>query len=353
MSSSIEVVTTSSVARPIQLPTGIAADLAQRIVELAQIIKISNQQAALSLANAGVAVSRLKEVFDLCGEHSSFFAAFCEQTFNFSRATTYRYVKIGNVLRQHFVTEDGELLPQAHNVQLSVFRMLGDETDPSVIDQVKLLAGQGEVKKSDIDEILRGMRNDLTQRSDQILEAQGTIANQEAQLVELNRMLETEKARADRNELHERETAATVSRLEDTIRAQELDLQQMQQQLANAQAVSAEVRYEPKEVPPEGYTSAVQAIADKETELIATRERLAQARSELEQIDREIAEARESQRTLDALQGIVQEITGKFPLDVVSKAAALSDAARTAVKSTGENLLALANILMKAGEAHA
>ncbi|MFP3637916.1 hypothetical protein [Paraburkholderia sp. SIMBA_054] len=305
-----------------------------------------------------MAVAELKDVFD----NPVMFQEFCETQFSFSRTTTYRYAKMGLIVRAHFLTHDGQLVPEINSIHSSVFKALSDDLDPEVFEKVKLLASQGQVTKSDVDEVIAGLKGQLSAKSDELLEAAGNLANTQAQLVEANRLLTSETARADRNQIQERETAAAVSRLESEVQAYQQDIRQMEQTVAALQAATSQVQYETKIEyrAPEGFTSNEEAIAaitvtrqEAERELAEAQTRLGETKAQLEQLQIAVASSRAAQQTLAELSAAVDELTRKFPLEILTKATDHAPESREAIVAAAAQVRALGDLLMKAGNGDA
>ncbi|MEI6002894.1 hypothetical protein H3V53_39150 [Paraburkholderia bengalensis] len=328
------------------------------VIALAQTIRIGHRAAVHAIDETAVAVAELREVID----NSEMFREFCHTHFNFSKTTTYRYARMGVIVRAHFLTEDGQLITDITNIHFFVFNMLSDDLDPEVFEKVKLLASQGKVTKSDDEEVISCLKGQLSAKSEELLEAAANLANTEARLVEADRLLISETARADRNQIQERETAAAVSRLEAEVQAYQQDIAQMEQTIATLQSTTAEVWYETvTEIrPPEGYTSNEAAIAaieamrkTAERELADAQARLGETKTQLEQLQTAAVSSRAAQQTLAELSAAVDEITRKFPLDILTNARDHSPDARASILAAATQLRALGDLLMKAGNGDA
>ena len=302
-------------------------------------------------------MSRLKDEFPA---DMDYFLKFCEATFDFGRASVYRYISWGASLRKNFLTEDGQLPTYVNSIKQNVFKMLGQDIDPTVLEKVKTLAQQGEVTKSDVKDILDGMQQQLSEQSTELLDAKATIANRDAQLDEASRLLAEANARADRNALHERELASAVSTLEGSVQAYQRDLQQQADEIEVLRNRAPETQEVEVEVVPKEFKSKEEMLAaaqaryeSTQQQLLATEEQLAQKQAELQKTNEQLEASTATLKTISELQDAVDEITRKFPLEVVTRASSLSPAARATVRACSQSLAALSELLEKAGQENA
>lgn len=355
MSTAVEVITTSDLAPYLSLPKEVAPSRRDHIIGLVHEIRLNHIQVGRLMAANAVCLVNLRD--ELFPTDNPGFIEFCKTAFNFGRASVYRYISWGVSLRQHFLDADGKLPAYVHNINQNVFELLGQDIEPGVIEKVATLAEQGQVTQSDVKDLFAVMQQQLSDQSTELLDAKATISNRDAQISETARQLADATARADRNELHERELAATVATLELTIQAYQRDLAQQ------ADEISALVNREPEKVevekhvlPPE-YATTEEAVASAQAKydntqqlLLASEDQLQQKKNELQTITDQLEAQTATLKTITELQEAVNEITRKFPLEVVTRASTLAPAARATVRTCAQSLAALTALLEMAGQ---
>jgi hypothetical protein len=362
MSAVFEVITESMREAQQMLPRGLSEEQREQVIVLTQQIRFSATHAAMHMANTGRFVLILHEVIEDAGA----FEQYCQAAFNFSRASVYRYLKAGRAVKAHFSDGDGMVSPLVKNINFDVLQLLGADTDPRVIDNIKLLAAEkGEVNGADaqalIDQATAELQRQLVDQSDTIIDLKATLANTEAQLTESRREHRDEAARADRNELQLRNRERAFSDLEGTLDAHRKDIATAEATIKDLQSKPAEAQYEKQtvQVLPEGYTTEEEAIAaiqsqraglEKETEQLTGE--VAARRSELETVGALLAATRRAAGTADKLRQDIEQITRQIP-QAVSEAVAASPNARQQVDELASKLRALAEVLSPLGGRHA
>jgi chromosome segregation ATPase len=252
---------------------------------------------------------------------------------------------------------------------MNVFTLLGAEPElsESAVDAIKQAASKGSLSKGDVEDLLAKMREQvvqtLEQKSNELLEMQGTLQNTTAQLEEAQRLLAKESARADKTEIYLRDREATISRKDTELNALLDDFNNAEAALNELRAKPTEIQYEPKIVPqiPEGYTTIEEAIAAATVKRDQVQQEINEAqaaldtdRASLETVRKSFAEAQEAAQTIDALTKDVNQIILKFPATTVTKVTLAVPEAQEKVKRLALSLRSLADVLMSGGDgAHA
>ncbi|SAL74914.1 Chromosome partition protein Smc [Caballeronia udeis] len=250
---------------------------------------------------------------------------------------------------------------------MNVFTLLGADPGDSAVEAIKAAASQGSLSKKDAQELLDQLREQfnqtLEQKSNELLEMQGTLQNTTAQLEEAQRSLAKESARADRTEINLRDRETIISRKDAELNALLDDYTKAEAALNKLRAKPIEIQYESKIVAqiPEGYTTMEEAIAgatvkrdEVQQEINAVRAALEVERATLEALRKSFAEAQEAAQTIDALANEVDQIILKFPAITLTKATLTFPDAQEKVKRLALSLRSLADVLMSDGDgAHA
>lgn len=362
MSAVFEVVTGSVRDAQQMLPQGMTAEKRELVVALTAAIRASHYDAAVAMVKT---VHSIRELHGII-EDTEVFENYCQRAFNFSRATVYRYLKAGRSVQHHFVDEHGSVSPLVRHVNLDVLQLLGADTDPRVIDNIKLLAAEkGQVTKADaqvfIDQATAEYKRQLEEQGDAVIDLKATLANTEAQLIESRREHRDESARADRNELQLRNRERAYAKLEGELDAHRQDIDKAEATIKELQSKPVEVQFEEKiveKLPAEYATveEAVAAIQTRRADLEAQTEQLAGAveakRSELSSIEASLVAAQTAVATLEKLKGDIDHIVRQVP-QAISEAVASSPNARLQIDQFAGKLRALADVLSPQGEGHA
>jgi hypothetical protein len=342
------------------MPSGLTTEQHDQVVALTESIRISKHQATRALLNIAVCISKLKEIIP----ETKVFLEHCANAFGYSRSNVYRLLGIAGLVQERFTEADGHLPSYLHNVSMNVFKMLGaEDLSESAVDAIKEAASKGSLSKSDVEELLAKMREQvdqtLEQKSNELLEIQGTLQNTAAQLEEAQRLLATESARADKTEINLRDRETTISRKDAELNALLDDFNNAEAALTELRAKPTEIQYEPKIVPqiPEGYTTIEEAIAAATVKRDQVQQEINEAqtaldtdRASLEAVRKSFSEAQEAAHTIDALTKDVDQIILKFPATAVTKVTLAVPEAQEKVKRLALSLRSLADVLMSGGD---
>jgi uncharacterized coiled-coil DUF342 family protein len=339
------------------MPSGLSPEQQIQVVSLTESIRISKDQASRALFNIAVSIAKLKEIIP----DTAAFLEHCERAFSYSRSNVYRMLSIAGLVQEKFTEPDGHLPTYLQNIRMNVFKLLGAEPElgEGAIEAIKEAAQKGTLTKKDAEELLAKAREEfnqaLAQKSNEVLELQGTLQNTSAQLDEAHRNLAKESARADRTEISLRDRETTIARKEAELNAVLEDLTNAESALKDLRSQPAQVQYEPQIVPkiPEGYTTLEEAIAAataKRDQILQdveqVRASLEADRASLETVRQSLAEAQAAAQTIDALKSDVDQIILKFPAVTVTKVTLAVPEAQEKLKGLALSLRSLADVLM-------
>lgn len=334
------------------LPTGLDAGTRDSVLILASAIRSSHNQAAHYVAKAGLMLVDLKSLFN----DDATFKTFCEGAFEWSMTTTYRYLKIGQAVKAHFVNENDLINPAVGNMASSIFLMLGADTDRAAIEALSAAAAEGHVTENAAKRILAeaAVKFDEQERvsSERISDLTATVANRDAQITELSRDLDSAVARGDRAELQLTARERSFTDLKDELNALLEDKTRVDEELAALKAKPTDVVYEDKVVPPEGYATAEAAIADAEARSAALQSEIQKVSADIEareqqlaELDAQIAARQDAHEKVRKLRADINDIIAQTPATVA--AAKRSPAAMAEVKLLAEDLGAMVDVLNK------
>ncbi|MGF6440618.1 hypothetical protein [Paraburkholderia youngii] len=334
------------------LPSGLDATTRETVLGLAALIRNSHQQAAQQVAKAGLMLVDLKNLIN----DDQAFKTFCEGAFDWATPTTYRYLKIGAAVKAHFVGENDLINPAVSNMASNIFLMLGADTDRAVIDKLLDAASNGHVTEVAAKRLLSeaaGQYDEQARASAaRISDLTATVANRDATISELSRELEGAVARGDRAEIQLTQRERSYADLKDELNALLEDKTRVDDELTALRSTPAQVVYEPKEVPPEGYTNAQAAIADAEAraaalqkEIEAISQRITEQQAVLGDLDAQVTARRDAQEVIRKLRVGINDIIAQTPAAIA--AAQQSPAAMEDVKLLAADLGAMVEVLNK------
>jgi chromosome segregation ATPase len=343
------------------MPAGLTQEQHNQVIALTESIRIEKHTATRAILNIAIGIKKLKENIP----ETSAFLEHCQNAFGYSKSNVYRLLSAATLVQERMAEADGHLPAYIHNISMNVFKLLGAEPDLSdgAVEAIKQAASRGTLTKTEAEALLAQAREQfnetLQEKSNELLELQGTLQNTTAQLQEAQRHLAAETARADRNEINVRDREATIRRKDDELNAMLQDLSTADNALAELRARPTEIQYEPKIVPeiPAGYTTIEEAIAAAtakrdqiQQEIEEARAKLELDRAELEELRVSVADAKAAAQTIDALTTEVDQIILKFPAAAVQKVTSAVPEAQDKVNRLALSLRSLADVLTSGGD---
>lgn len=351
MSNEIAVIQDSVLTARANLPMNMDAGTREHVLMLAASIRNGHRAAALQIAQTSLEMLSLKGLFIEERE----FHEFAQNAFGWQRGRVYRYLKIGAVVRAHWVDENNFLNPVVGNMSAKIFTMLDGDTDPEIIEQLTLKAQDHAVTHAEAQGILQDAASKFEARdrasADRIADLTGTVANREAQIAELTRELNSAKARGDRAELQLAARLEAYSVLSGELDALVQDKARVDDELAALNARPSEVVYQDKEVPPAQYTSIEQAVADATARRDELGRQIAARQQELDAIESRSAAVRSADDAVARLRASIKAIVEQTP-ETVALAQA-SPAAMADVKVIAKELNIVVGLLENVVTAYA
>lgn len=256
-----------------------------------------------------------------------------------------RYMHINMVLKTHFTINGQVNLDEANAFTQRALALLSPTTDNEVVDQLRELAAQG--KGIDHNVVLDVMNKSEAESVAQLASAQADLAAKTRELSELEQRREVERARNQR----EVESQAEMLRRGDQRR------KDLEDEITKLRAQSTEVRYEAKEVVPEGFASVSEAITAKTREL----EQLATQRDEvsadiqtLEQKQKKLKEAvqevNDGVSQFLAMKEQADSLIAQFPIALLKSLSEQSPDVAAALASLGSTFVLFGQQLNKAAK---
>lgn len=332
------------------LPSSLDASTREMVLGLAALIRNSHQLAAQQVAKAGAMLVDVKSLIN----NDAAFMTFCDEAFDWARATTYRYLKIGAAVKAHFVGADGFMNPAVSNMASNIFLMLGADTDRTVIDKLIEAATDGPVTEVAAKRLLSEAAGQYDEQArvsaERISDLTATIANRDAIISELSRDLEGAVARGDRAEIQLSQRERSFAELKDELNALLEDKTRVDEELEDLRRKPAEIVYEDKEVPPAGYTTAQAAITEAEARSAALQQeieviaaRIEAQKSVLGDLESQVTARRDAQEVIRKLRVGINDIIAQTPAAIA--AAQQSPAAMEDVKLLAADLGAMVEVL--------
>jgi hypothetical protein len=278
---------------------------------------------------------------DILGER---FRVFVESELGLTPRTISRYMHINKVLNVHF-TVDGQVdLNEANAFTQRALALLSPTTDNHVVEELRELASQG--KSIDHNVVMEVMNKSEADAVAQLASAQADLTSKTRQLAEMQQQRELERARNQR----EMESQAEM------LRRGEQRRKDLEEEIAKLQAQETEVRYEPKEVVPEGYATVEEAIRAKTRELqslASQRDAVAADISTLTEQQQKLQDAVQ-QTSASAAQFIAMKeqaeaLIAQFPIALLKSLSDKNPTVRSAIASLGETFVLFGQQLSKAG----
>lgn len=273
------------------------------------------------------------------------FRSFVQQELDLGNRMVSRYMHINKVLKTHFAVNGQVDLNEANAFTQRALALLSPSTDPHVIEELRTLASQG--TKIDHDVVVNAMNRAEADAAAQLASAQADLSAKARQLEDLQQQREIDRSR----NLREADSLTEMLRRADQRRGDlEIEIEKLRTQ-------EIQVRYETKEIVPEGFVTVEEAIAGKTRELNALTVQRDQVRAEVD------AMADKQQRQQAALQqsdaGTSQflamkeqtdKLIAQYPLPFLRSLSGTDKAVKAAILTLGETFMLLGQQLTKAAE---
>lgn len=289
-----------------------------------------------------VMTEQLCVMSDILGDS---FRDFARNELGLANRMISRYMHINMVLKTHFTVDGKVNLDEANAFTQRALALLSPTTDTEVVDQLRELAAQG----ASIDDkvVLEVMNRSEADAVAQLASAQADLASKERELTDLAQRREIERAR----HMREGESQAEMLRRSDQRR------KDLEEEIAKLRAQPAEVRFEPKEVVPEGFASVSDAIAAKTRELeglsakrnevAADVEALAQQQKNLQQA---VQAASVGAAQFMAMKEQADKLIAQFPIALLKSLSDESPDVSAAIASLGSTFVLFGQQLNKAAQ---
>lgn len=302
----------------------------------AHLVAQANQAITMQMY---VMAEQLQIMFQILGRDR--FYVFASETFGLNRKRVERMFRIHRVLDAHFSEAQGKFHPHVvQNFSQSALLMLADDTESEaigeVIGELKELSKTGKVTEKMVQELLDKHKRE----SDEGIKA----LNAELDLERRRAREAEERAQNDtaRLRLQAESQAESLRRVTDERDELQSEYAQLEEKLRSVKPTEKIVE---KEVAPEGYSSALEAVDDMNRKLREKSDELRRKQDELQALEQQSAQVRQQ---LDAkragadtyarLQERVEELMMMFPASLLASVAEADPEVKSAIHALGKAL---------------
>lgn len=278
---------------------------------------------------------------DILGDR---FRPFVEAQLGLAPRMVSRYMHINKVLSTHF-SRDGQIdLSEANAFTQRALALLSPTTDTHVVEELRVLASQG--KSIDHNVVMEVMNKSEADAVAQLASAQADLTAKTRQIAEINQQREVERARNQR----ELDSQAEMLRRAEQRRTD------LEEEIEKLRSQETEVRFEAKEVVPEGYASVEEAISAKtrELEMLATKRQAVS--NEIETLTEQQQRLQDAvkQTSVSASQFLAMKeqtnaLIAQFPIALLKSLSEKDPTVKAAIASLGETFVLFGQQLGKAG----
>lgn len=229
---------------------------------------------------------------------------------------------------------------QLRNISVARLSMLGPDTEPEIIEEIKNLALNGSISNATIDKVIASV-NESRVSEEKLAQMEYEKNEAEAKIRELELELKQNEHDVAQLALSSRNASDRVAELERENHA-------MQQDLLEASKKPAEVAVEEVEVLPKRFKTLDEAVRMAEDELSAKMEQKEKILSEIQFQNKKLEDIKAatdaktvSLETLDKIVADVDTIIAKYPAALISSITTSSPESKAALQALGKKLKAL------------
>ncbi|MGY6251863.1 hypothetical protein ACXIVK_00265 [Paraburkholderia caledonica] len=325
------------------MPAGLSHEAQQELSALAVSLRghfTSLQQTAVQIA---LITYRLIEIIGDPGQAQAYF---CQVTGK-APSTFRTYRGIGRIVSKHFTHADGYIPMHITRLPLDAFHLFDDDTDVRVVEAIDEHAQKGplttaQVKKL-IDEATAELRGDLEEANARVVELTASAAEAQAHAKDAEHGQASANAKHDSVVVQLRAQEQLSKELQEDRSAILNDLREAQAELERLRQAETQIQYVDK--PVEVLPKDVENLEQARTELAEVSARHARLTQELQDIDRIIADARKASNSLDELEKGTSALITAFPSALVLKMRGSNPTIATKIDAIAEQLRALADTL--------
>ena len=273
------------------------------------------------------------------------FRAFVQSELDLGNRMISRYMHINLVLKTHFTVNGQVDLTEANAFTQRALALLSPSTDSHVVDELREIAAQG--KTIDEKVVIEAMHRAEADAVAQLASAQADLTTKTRQLEDLQQQREVERSRTQR----EVESQAEMLRRAEQRRVD------LEDQIQRLRLQATEVRFETKEVVPEGFASVEDAIAEKNRELTMLLEKRQAISDEIESMSDQQKKQQDALKQTDAsssqfllMKDQADALIAQFPLPFLRSLSGKDKAVKAAIIALGETFTLFGQQLAKAGE---
>lgn len=272
------------------------------------------------------------------------FRSFVQSELDLGNRMISRYMHINKVLKTHF-SHNGQVdLSEANAFTQRALALLSPTTDSHVVDELRVIASQG--KNIDHHVVMEAMNKAEADAVAQLASAQADLTAKTRQLEDEQRQREVERARNQR----EQESQAEM------IRRGEQRRSDLEEQIQKLHSQETQVRFETKEVLPEGFVSAEEAINEKNRELALLVTQRDEVSLEIQgltdqqkKLQEAIQETTAGTSQFLAMKEQADTLIAQFPIALLKSLSEKDKTVRDAIASLGETFVLFGQHLAKAG----
>lgn len=285
--------------------------------------------------------TQLKVMQEILGDR---FRAFCAAELKLEPRSVSRYMHINKIISTHFEVDGKVDLDEVNAFTQGALALLSPTTDTTVVAELRELAQQG--TRIDPKVVMEVMNKSEADAVAQLASAQADLTAKTRQIAEINQQREVERARNQR----ELDSQAEMLRRAEQRRTD------LEEEIAKLRSQVTEVRFETKEVVPEGYASVEEAINAKTRELDQLAAKRQAVSSEIETL------TEQQQRLQDAVQQTsasasqflamkeqTNALIAQFPIALLKSLSEKDPTVKAAIASLGETFVLFGQQLGKAG----
>lgn len=335
---------TESMTAGLLKKTGDLADLSdQQIASLSVCVtqfRLSQQRLGHELFALASTLVRMKDIL------GSRFGKFVEDELNISVRTANRYLHIHTVLQTHFSSNGLINVAQASQLTQNALRLLSPDTPEDVIGEIRELADKGgkKIDEATIRQILESRERDL----------EAALAS--AQAEQLATVEELKKARSQ-SELHQARMQNELDKSEELLRRAALQRDALEAEIEELQKKATIVTEKEviKEVPPAGYSSAIDAVnaanqmlVEAQTKKKKLEDEIAAANRRHEELKAQVAELEAGEAEFLKLKGMLEDVLVKYPLARLKAMTAIDSNIKNVMHGIGQTMAELGQQLQLA-----
>jgi chromosome segregation ATPase len=261
------------------------------------------------------------------------FMPFVEREFQLSARSVKRYLQLHEVMVKRLSTDGRIDVEEVKQFTQGALRMLAPETDEDIINEVRSIAQAGKPVNEEVINQIIAARN---------TEYEGRLQLAESEAAEAVRKLEAER---QRSQIDYAQSKEKMDRLEEINRRAQAQIAALEEDIQTMEKKANQVVEIDKVVPPEGFATIEEAIADAKARLIEAeaRQREAEGQAEAaekiaEGLQQKLTSFHEETRDFIRVKDMVEEVMKSLPQAQLQSLATKDPAVKKALTTMGDAL---------------